>query len=179
MAWSAPSHYLNQYWNIVDWTLGTNFSQTLIRIQTFSSKKIYLKMLSAKWRPFCLSLNALKNEFNMEWKSSSKAFVATQTEIILPMCPANERRHYIGWAHAQINHCMNSFQIKSHMTVPSVWWQPVKRLQIMVKVKVKRGTRPSMIAWNKKRTKFMKNQEAKFIQFECTWNLTHCGPLMA
>ena len=32
--------------------LGTNFSEILIRIQTFSFKKMYLKMLSAKWRPF-------------------------------------------------------------------------------------------------------------------------------
>ena len=39
--------------------LGTNFSEILIRIQTFSFKKVYLKMSSAKWRPFCLVLNVL------------------------------------------------------------------------------------------------------------------------
>ena len=39
--------------------LGTNFSETLIIIQTFSLKKTYLKMWSAKWRPFCLGLNVL------------------------------------------------------------------------------------------------------------------------
>ena len=32
--------------------LGTKFSEILIRIQTFSFKKMHLKMLSAKWRPF-------------------------------------------------------------------------------------------------------------------------------
>ena len=32
--------------------LGTNFSEILIRIQTFSLKKMHLKMASAKWRPF-------------------------------------------------------------------------------------------------------------------------------
>ena len=32
--------------------LGTNFSDILIRIQTFSFKKMHLKMWSAKWRPF-------------------------------------------------------------------------------------------------------------------------------
>ena len=37
--------------------LGTNFSEILIGIQTFSFKKIHLKMSSAKWRPFCLCLN--------------------------------------------------------------------------------------------------------------------------
>ena len=39
--------------------LGTNFSEILIGIQTFSFKKMHLKMASAKWRPFCLSLNVL------------------------------------------------------------------------------------------------------------------------
>ena len=39
--------------------LGTNFSEILIEIQTFSFKKKYLKMSSAKWRPLCLGLNVL------------------------------------------------------------------------------------------------------------------------
>ena len=38
----------------------TNFSEILIGIQTFSFKKIHLKMSSAKWRPFCLGLIVLK-----------------------------------------------------------------------------------------------------------------------
>ena len=37
--------------------LGTNFSELLIEIQTFSFKKMHLKMSSVKWRPFCLGLN--------------------------------------------------------------------------------------------------------------------------
>ena len=40
--------------------LGTNFSEILIGIQTFSFKKMHLKMSSAKWRPFCLGLNVLR-----------------------------------------------------------------------------------------------------------------------
>ena len=39
--------------------LGTNVSEILIGIQTFSFKKMHLKMSSAKWRPFCLDLNVL------------------------------------------------------------------------------------------------------------------------
>ena len=39
--------------------LGTNFSEIIIWIQTFSFKKMPLKMSSAKWRPFCLGLNEL------------------------------------------------------------------------------------------------------------------------
>ena len=37
----------------------TNCSEILIEVQTFSLKKIRLKMSSAKCRPFCLSLNVL------------------------------------------------------------------------------------------------------------------------
>ena len=45
--------------------LGTNFSEILIGIQTFSFKKMHLKMSSAKWRPFCLGLNVLIYLFAM------------------------------------------------------------------------------------------------------------------
>ena len=38
----------------------TNFSEILFRIQTFSFKNMHLKMLSAKWCPFCLGLNVLR-----------------------------------------------------------------------------------------------------------------------
>ena len=33
--------------------LGTNFSEFVIEILTFSSKKMHLKVLSAKLQPFC------------------------------------------------------------------------------------------------------------------------------
>ena len=39
--------------------LGTNFSEILIETVTFSFKKMFLKVSSAKWRPFCLGLNVL------------------------------------------------------------------------------------------------------------------------
>ena len=39
--------------------LGTNSSEILIEILTFSFKKMRLKGSSAKWRPFCLGLNVL------------------------------------------------------------------------------------------------------------------------
>ena len=39
--------------------LGTNFSEISTGIQTFSFKKMHLKMVSVKWRQFCLSLNVL------------------------------------------------------------------------------------------------------------------------
>ena len=39
--------------------LGTNFSAIVVEIYTFSFKKMHLKMLSWKWRPFCLGLSVL------------------------------------------------------------------------------------------------------------------------
>ena len=39
--------------------LGTNFSEILMGIQTFSFKKMHLNVSSAKWRPFRLGLNVL------------------------------------------------------------------------------------------------------------------------
>ena len=56
----VPSHYLNQCWVIVNWILWNlqiNFSEISILIYTFCVKKMHLKMLSAKWQPFCPSLN--------------------------------------------------------------------------------------------------------------------------
>ena len=41
-------------------TLGTTFSEIVIEIQTFSLKKMRLKMSSAKRQPFCLGLNVLR-----------------------------------------------------------------------------------------------------------------------
>ena len=40
--------------------LGTNVSEILIKIYTFSLKKMHLKMLSGKRRPSCLGLNVLR-----------------------------------------------------------------------------------------------------------------------
>ena len=39
--------------------LGSNFSEVISKIHTFSFRKMHLKMPSAKWRPFCFSLNLL------------------------------------------------------------------------------------------------------------------------
>ena len=39
--------------------LGTNFSENVIEIYTFSFKKMHLKISSGRWRPFCLGLNVL------------------------------------------------------------------------------------------------------------------------
>ena len=45
--------------------LGTNFSEILIQILTFSFTKMRLKVLSAKWRPFCPGLNVLTQQLEI------------------------------------------------------------------------------------------------------------------
>ena len=39
--------------------MGTNFSEFLIKIYTFSFRKMHFQMSSGQWRPFCLGLNVL------------------------------------------------------------------------------------------------------------------------
>ena len=61
-------------------TLGTNFSEILIRIQTFSFEKMHLKMSSAKWHPFCPGLNVLTGFYWTHCNNVNKA-----TEEVLSM----------------------------------------------------------------------------------------------
>ena len=66
--------------------LGTNFSEILIEIYTFSFKKIDLKISSGKCRPFCLDLKVFIGQFLYESfnsaSSSSSWNVTNQFEII-------------------------------------------------------------------------------------------------
>ena len=55
----VPSHYLNQCWFIIYWTIGNNISERGIKIEQFSFKKTNLTMTSATWWPCCLSPNVL------------------------------------------------------------------------------------------------------------------------
>ena len=50
--------------SITPW--GTTFRQFVFEIQIFSFKKMHLKTLSAKWKPFCLSLNVLLMKVDVE-----------------------------------------------------------------------------------------------------------------
>ena len=83
---------------------GTNVSDFFfIEIDTFSFKKMYLKMSSGKWRPFCLGLNVLKK---MKWYGQM-AEMTPNSGVILCMLPTNERRrnnvtsYLISWVHTQ------------------------------------------------------------------------------
>ena len=67
--------------------LGTNFSEILIRIHTFSSREMHMKMSSAKCRPFCLGLNVLKHHLRVatwwRWRDVVKMNYCSRTTILL------------------------------------------------------------------------------------------------
>ena len=62
--------------------LGTKFSEISIGIQTFSFMKMHLNM-SAKWSPFCLGLNVLR-------QIQTTDLFTGMCLIYLPGCPGNE-----------------------------------------------------------------------------------------
>ena len=73
--------------------IGTNFSEILIRIQTFSFKKMQLKMSSAKCHPICLSLNELIccNVISMDSMSVHEAIHILYSYP--PWCPLSIENH--------------------------------------------------------------------------------------
>ena len=50
---SAASHYLNQCWVIVNWTLRNKVQINFNQNTKLSFTKMHLKISSVKWRPFC------------------------------------------------------------------------------------------------------------------------------
>ena len=73
--------------------LGTNFSEILIEILTFSIKKMRLKVSSGKWRPFCLGLNELSSV--VVWCKFILLISFTDPRKImqLPQCQWTEPEH--------------------------------------------------------------------------------------
>ena len=63
--WTNAGTLLNQ-------TLGTNFSEILRKIHTFSFKKMHMKMSSGKCRPSCLGLDVFKIETKFHSKPTDK-----------------------------------------------------------------------------------------------------------
>ena len=64
-------------------TLGTNFSEISSAIHTSSFKKMHLKISSAKWRPFCLGLNVLKQRGE---RLSYEPFLTYKEFLMLSKC---------------------------------------------------------------------------------------------
>ena len=72
--------------------LGTNYSEFLVEIVTFSCKKMSLNVSSAKWPPFCLGLNVLSKMIVWHRIGDRKPFEPRQAQF----------------DHAYIKHCTNA-----------------------------------------------------------------------
>ena len=78
--------------------LGTNFSEILIKIQTFSLKKIRLKMSSAKYCPFCLSLDVLTNSSHAEQNIPDLSRTRWTPWLLLPWLQATGHQQPWNWS---------------------------------------------------------------------------------
>ena len=64
--------------------LGTNINEILISVQTFSFKKMHLKMSSAKWRLCCLGLNVLNTTSCMYKVTLAQTYQRHVTQTRMP-----------------------------------------------------------------------------------------------
>ena len=101
---SAPSHYLNYAQILLTGLIGTNISEILIEIHTFSCKKMHLKMSSAKWRLFCLGLNVFYQSIEfIPWYDN---FIRVHNMYFIEVgmiCQSENSKHddVIKWKHFQ------------------------------------------------------------------------------
>ena len=68
-------------------TLGTSFSEIVSEIDSFSFKKIPLKMSFGKWRPFCLGFNGLIfwiNCYLVYWRIYASLVLSVLTKYLWP-----------------------------------------------------------------------------------------------
>ena len=74
--------------------LGTNFSELIIEIHTFSFKKMQLKMSSGKWRPFCLGLNVFWRSLGL-WSDVIEATLGRSCNTYTPVRFTTENREVV------------------------------------------------------------------------------------
>ena len=67
--------------------LGTNYSEISIEIHIFSFKKMHLKMLSAKSRPFCLGLDVLNCTKMVTHSGLNKMATKSESSYVFLKCP--------------------------------------------------------------------------------------------
>ena len=93
-------------------TLGTNFNEILIKIDTFSFKKIHLKMSSGKWRPSCLGLNVLTHWGIDEEYMRQNCVIIGSWDSVPPV-----QVQVITWSNIDL------LSIGSLWTNPKIFWQ--------------------------------------------------------
>ena len=99
--------------------LGTNFSEILIEIPTFSFKKMRLKVSSAKRRPFCLGLNVLSWTIRL-----------IQPQFMVKIPQRNQVTIFHGENYKQLPNKIFTMTTKHvfRITAP-LWWKSSSRFQ--------------------------------------------------
>ena len=96
--------------------LGTNFSEILIEIYTFSFTKMHLKMSSEKRRPSCLGLNVLKYNHIM-WVLLNQSYI---------------HNNAVMWWNLQNTNIASLWDSQSHLRNKTVYITPVDVISGMV-----------------------------------------------
>ena len=150
---SKTYHHLFRYWLVarrrqaIIWTnpgillirtLGTNFSEIIIKIHTFSFMKMRLKVPSAKWPQYCLGLNVLNINVNEATFSHHRNIISTPESVLFHRYWTwARRRQVIIWTNpgillirtlginfSEIIIKIHTFSfMKMHLKVPSAKWR--------------------------------------------------------
>ena len=110
------------------WPLGTNFSEILIEINTFSLKKMHLKMSSVKWRLF-VSASMCFNDHSV-----TPLVVPQKAEIVMvsnQVASGLWKLGDTGYWHAK-PYYMLSVVLFAHCHAPPSWWMEVYSLHVQV-----------------------------------------------
>ena len=99
--------------------LGTNFSEILIEVHTFSFKKMHLKMSSGKCRPCCLGLNVLTSDtWNACMYITSKILSTDISDPSLPIPHATTWKQQSAFIMILILKGVDFYKWCSH---PNIW----------------------------------------------------------
>ena len=97
VAWSAPSHYLNQCWNIVIGTLRNKLQWTLNRKYNILITENAFECVVCDRRPFCLSLNVLSWYEMVSMGCISYSLIWTKFIGMLSMYVHYGAHRYLHW----------------------------------------------------------------------------------
>ena len=97
---SAPSHYLNQFWNIVNWTLGNKFQwnfrqNTPISIQENAFENVVWKMASILSWPQCVNKSKIYKPSLTLLMCTTLCFPTYHPMLLFPLLFSRNRRHSI------------------------------------------------------------------------------------
>ena len=109
------------------WFFGTNVNETVIKIQSFfpenasnysNSPKMHLKFPSAKWQPFCPSLNVGQTALRVHYKTDCQIILTPQITLITRIGftwshnypdPSLEKWRILTWVSREIREKMQAF----------------------------------------------------------------------